>query len=268
MKQTTICQTCFQDVEVQDPIASIPVPMNHMDNDGQYCTGSGCMGLTQDEFQRQAQAHFDEESHKYMVQMGGIDYELEWYFRRFAMSPEPMAMMWQQAQQLSSYKKILLLEHLVAKREVFEKHLPASFAGFIDGIKKLLSGIDKRGFWCGDEDCTYPERKKLDKGRMARNGIMAYLTTQSYFSNGVNPVMHFDGRFEYYPEESAARCVTRDSDFACPPNAEYEIDKIGNGEIVVKIFVKEMPGSPVLEWIFPSAKNATDETYKEFIADL
>lgn len=153
---TTICQKCFQDVEVQDPNASILVPINHMNNDGHYCTGSGCMGLTRDQLNEQMQKHFDEESYKYMVQTDRIIYALECYFRRFAMSPKPMAMFKKDVESLNIYKKILLLETLVAERQEFERHLPRDYNGFVEEIADLLKEIDKRNFWCGDEDCIYP----------------------------------------------------------------------------------------------------------------
>lgn len=110
-------------------------------------------------------------------------------------------------------------------------------------------------------------RTKLNRGWMERNGIKARLDVQSHFGPGANPVMHF-GTKDCYPEESAVKCNTRPDDFACPPDAEYQIEKTGEGEIFIRIFVKEMPDSPVLEWIFPSAVNALDNTYKEFVRGL
>jgi len=114
-------------------------------------------------------------------------------------------------------------------------------------------------------------RQSLHKGWMERNGIRACLEDNSYFGPGLRAVMHFDETcwHEYngysYPEVAAIACSTPVEDYCVPPDADYEIVRQDGGLVMIRIFAKQMPGSPVLEWIFPDPRIEIEALYKDFV---
>lgn len=117
-------------------------------------------------------------------------------------------------------------------------------------------------------------RFALKKGFMERNGIRASICDQSYFGAGSHPVMHFHS-WDWqgypdcvYPEIPAFRCNTPLEEYCVPPDAEYEIIGMLTGEIIVRIFAKQMKDTPVLEWAFPHPDTIADPIYKDFARGL
>jgi hypothetical protein len=98
-------------------------------------------------------------------------------------------------------------------------------------------------------------------GAIVLNGIKIFIGERSYFGHmeELLPVMHFeegdwgplnDG--EPYPEVWAI-WTRKPDEFCLPPGAKWEME--GNsrtGEILCRIYAKEMPGSPVMECGFPN----------------
>ncbi len=104
-------------------------------------------------------------------------------------------------------------------------------------------------------------------------------TLQDYFDERwleKEPVLRLKHRNSYgddivpYDNEivqvMAEECVTPLADFCYPPDAKVTIGYRMDGRIDVKVFAKEMPGSPVLHWIFPDPKNhGLDPAYQDFL---
>lgn len=106
--------------------------------------------------------------------------------------------------------------------------------------------------------------------RLSESGIRACLSDQSYFYSGRYPVMHFheDDWHQYgclYPEIAAIAYHTKVQEFCFPPDALYRMERSRRGNIIVKIYAKEMPRTPVLVWVFPnpSGKKAK-KIYRSF----
>ncbi len=67
-------------------------------------------------------------------------------------------------------------------------------------------------------------------------------------------------------EVKAEECITPFEDFCYPPDATVTIGFREDGRIDIKVFAKEMPGSPVLHWIFPDPKrDDLDPAYRDFL---
>ena len=117
-------------------------------------------------------------------------------------------------------------------------------------------------------------RLESKNGMPALNGIGISLSDRSHFGPGACAVMQFtrtDGdRLGDIPyqEVEALDCRTALEDFSAPPNASYEICRLGDGRIDVQVFAKEMPGSPVLHWVFPKSTHTSEELYVELCAGL
>lgn len=139
-------------------------------------------------------------------------------------------------------------------------------------------GVDRpRDPWMFEPAAIKLGNKMVSRTIVERHGIFAELDEKS--SNG-----HLDGcpilRFRYLNqhhqeqesngwaiEVNAEVCVTPLEDFSCPTDATITIGyRSDDGRIDVKVWAKEMPGSPVLHWIFPDPKN--DElplAYRDFL---
>lgn len=100
-------------------------------------------------------------------------------------------------------------------------------------------------------------RATLKNGWMDCGGVLARLEDISYFSQGICASLHFSSddwsSFSCsYPEVLAVECCTPIEHFCYPSQADYEIERMPDGRIAIRIFAKEMPRSPVLKWIFPN----------------
>ncbi|OGI31951.1 MAG: hypothetical protein A3G09_03265 [Candidatus Moranbacteria bacterium RIFCSPLOWO2_12_FULL_48_12] len=99
---------------------------------------------------------------------------------------------------------------------------------------------------------------------MERNGVRACLVDESYFAPGYYASMHFSEKQwqDYdvcYPEVGASQTHAPVENFCMPPQAEYELERLSSGEIAIRIFAREMPKTPVMEWIFPSPDDVRHE---------
>ena len=62
------------------------------------------------------------------------------------------------------------------------------------------------------------------------------------------------------------QCITPLADFCYPPDAKVTIGYRMDGRVDIMVFAKEMPGSPVLHWIFPDPKNdGLPSAYRDFL---
>lgn len=117
------------------------------------------------------------------------------------------------------------------------------------------------------------KRLPLDNGWMCKNGIWAYLDDKANLDSRPYAIMHFsEAQWQThngcYPEVMAIECRTNLHEFCMPPDAEYEIERLAGGEIVVRIFAKQMLDTPVLEWVFPNPYDAVEDIYKAFMHEV
>ena len=109
---------------------------------------------------------------------------------------------------------------------------------------------------------------------ISRNGICITLQSLSHFSPGRYATMHFVRKGgdqmgdNPYSEVLAEECITPIENFCAPDDAKFEITRGKGGRIVIKVFTKEMPGYPVLHWVFPNPDTEYEKIYQEFCYGL
>ena len=138
-------------------------------------------------------------------------------------------------------------------------------------------GVDRpRDPWVFEPSIINLGNKVVSRTIVERNGVVVSLDERSENGSAAAPILRLKHMNQPCQEEGsdggwaieveAEECITPFNDFCCPPNAKVTIGYRMDGRIDIMVFAEEMPGNPVLHWIFsdPKEKDLPD-AYRKFL---
>lgn len=197
---------------------------------------------------------------------------------------------------MTQYQQICLLDHAWRSDELIVL-LGYPLSGDLHTF--LLEAGDRTDYWYGfrvGRDFSWdrnfdrprdplvfdPQSVQVGQSHYMRTVIMRHSISATLLDHyegrqsGTDPILRLEHRKEYNGENiaydsevvnvRAEEYITPFEEFCCPPDAKVTIGYRKDGRIDVMVFAKEMPGSPVLYWIFPDPKNhGLDPAYQDFL---